>query len=68
MMNLYIARSLGCGVTQIAIIAATTADEALQLIVAERGQGWYIVEDWMLPKPQARVTVNTDKPQIITIV
>ena len=66
--NLYIARSTGCGTTQIAIIAATTADEARQLIVAERGQGWVIVEDWMLPKPQARVTVNTDKPQIITIV
>lgn len=67
-MNLYIARSLGCGVTQIAIIAATTADEALQLIVSERGQGWLIIEDWMLNKPQATVTVSTDKPQIIAIV
>lgn len=45
-MNLYIARGLDCGVTQIAIIAATTADEALQLILSERGQGWRIVEDW----------------------
>ena len=36
-INLYIARSLGCGTTQIAVIAATTPDEALQLIVAERG-------------------------------
>lgn len=67
-MNLYIARSLGCGVTQIAIIAATTDDEALQLIVSERGQGWLIIEDWMLSKPQPRVTVNTDKSQIIAIV
>lgn len=67
-MNLYTARSIGCGTTRIAVIAATTADEALQLIVAEHGQGWYIIEDWMLNKPQARVTVNTDKPQIIVIV
>lgn len=67
-MNLYIARSLGCGTTQIAVIAATSADEARQLIAAERGQGWVIAEDWMLTKPQPRVTVNTDKPQIIAIV
>lgn len=67
-MNLYIARGFDCGVTQIAIIAATTADEALQLILSERGQGWLIIEDWMPSKPQATVTVSTDKPQIIAIV
>lgn len=67
-MNLYIARSLGCGTTLIAVIAATTADEARQLVEAERGQGWLIIEDWMLSKPQVKVTVNTDKPQIIAIV
>ena len=67
-MKLYTARSLGCGVTQIAIIAATTPDEALQLIVAKCGQGWCIVEDWMLAERQVQVTVNIDKPKIIAIV
>jgi hypothetical protein len=67
-MNLYIALSFDLGVTQIAVIAATTPDEALQLIKAERGTGWCIIEDWMLNKPQAKVTVNTDEPKIIAIV
>lgn len=66
--NLYIARSTGCDTTQIAVIAATTADEARQLIEAESGQGWIIIEDWMLNKPQAKVTVNINRPQVIVIV
>lgn len=61
-INLYTARSLGCGTTLVAVIAATTPDEALQLIKAERGEGWALTER------QVQVTVNIDKPRIIVIV
>lgn len=61
-IKLYTARSLGCGTTLVAVIAAATPDEALQLIKAERGEGWILTER------QVQVTVNIDKPQIIAVI